>query len=61
MLGNVLGLGLEFGVEDWIFMRMDMGIFEGPEIEGARLRPFFYWGQPVYCSGLGVQWFQVWS
>ncbi len=40
MLGNVLGLGLEFGVEDWICLMMDIRILEGPEIDGARLRPF---------------------
>ncbi len=41
MLEDVIELDLEFGVEDWIFLRTDMGIFEGPDIEGSRLRPFF--------------------
>ena len=35
------GLDLDFGVEDWICLRTYMGIFEGPETEGARLWPFF--------------------
>ncbi len=38
-MGYVLELGLEFGVEDWICLMMDIRIFEGPEIDGARLRP----------------------
>jgi hypothetical protein len=25
--------------EDWICLMMDIRIFEGPEIDGARLRP----------------------